>query len=125
MFFPDVGPVEEWHLVGYGDAGIRSMPDKVSSVGGQVVLLANQNQNVACVLHWKIQKVASKSCQLIGRQTLAIVATKQMYGDIIDSVPVTIFTDSRNLYEAVYSSSLVDDAWLITDIAIIKDAIKD
>ena len=50
---------------------------------------------------------------------------KQIYGEVIDNVPVVIFTDSKNLYEAVHSSSLVDDSWLIIDVAIIKDALKD
>ena len=37
-----------------------------------------------------------------------------MYGDVINNIPV----------EAVYSSSLVDDPWLIPDIAIIKEAME-
>ena len=61
----------------------------------------------------------------IGEIVYTRAIMKQMYGDVLDSVPVVIFTDSKNLYEAVHSSSLVDDAWLITDVAIIKDALKD
>ena len=48
---------------------------------------------------------------------------KQIYGEIIDSVPVVVYTDSRNLYEAIHSTTLVDDAWLIPDIAMIKEAL--
>ena len=33
-----------------------------------------------------------------------------------------IYTDSKNLHEAIHSSLLVDDAWLIPDIAMIKEA---
>jgi hypothetical protein len=50
---------------------------------------------------------------------------KQIYGDQIDDMPVIIFTDSRNLYEGVHNIKLVDDAWLITDVSIIKDALID
>ena len=50
MYFPDLGPIEEWIFVGYGDAGIKSMPDKISSVGGQVILLVNSCKSRACVL---------------------------------------------------------------------------
>ena len=32
MFFPDLGPTDEWIFVGYGDAGIKSMPDKVEKI---------------------------------------------------------------------------------------------
>ena len=49
---------------------------------------------------------------------------KQIYGDDIDAVPVIIFTDSRNLFEAIHSTKLVDDAWLIPDIAVVKEALE-
>ena len=136
MYFPDLGPVDEWIFVGYGDAGIKSMPDKISSVGGQVILLANTYKNRACVLNWRSKKLVRKVVSSLAGEALAVVATigeivytraimKQIYGDVIDSVPVVMFTDSKNLYEAVHSSSLVDDSWLIIDVAIIKDALKD
>ena len=136
MFFPDLGPTDEWIFVGYGDAGIKSMPDKVSSVGGQVVLLANPGRSVACVLSWKSKKLVRKVVSSLAGEALAVVAaigeivyTKsiihQIYGDIIEKTPVIIVTDSKNLDEAVHSSSLVEDAWLITDVAIIKDALQD
>ena len=35
-----------------------------------------------------------------------------------------VVTDSKNLYEAVHSTSMVEDMWLITDIASIKDALE-
>ena len=42
MIFPDLGETSEWSLVGYSDAGMKSMPDKLTSVGGQVVLLVSE-----------------------------------------------------------------------------------
>ena len=51
MSFPDLGSIREWTFVGYGDAGLKSMPDKSSSVGGQVVLVANGKREAACVLN--------------------------------------------------------------------------
>ena len=39
-------------------------------------------------------------------------------------IPVTLVTDSNNLDEAIYSSSLVQDGRLIPDIAIIKEAVE-
>ena len=35
-----------------------------------------------------------------------------------------VVTDCKNLYEAIHSTSLVDDMWLITDIAAIKEAVE-
>ena len=135
MSFPDLGSVEEWTFVGYGDAGIKSMPDKLSSVGGQVILVANARKNLACVLNWRSKKLTQIVVSSLAGEALAVVATigemvyskaifKQIYGDIIDSIPVILYTDSRNLHEAIHSTTLVDDAWLIPDIAIIKEALS-
>ena len=136
MFIPDLGPTEEWVFVGYGDAGIKSMPDKLSSVGGQVVLLANPARDLACVLSWKSKKLVRKVVSSLAGEALAVVAVigeivytksiiQQIYGEVIENTPVIIVTDSKNLDEAVHSSSLVEDSWLITDVAIIKDALSD
>ena len=51
MFFPNLGAVNTWCIVGYSDAGVRSMPDRLTSVGGQVVLLVNDGKGIACVLN--------------------------------------------------------------------------
>ena len=136
MYFPNLGPLEEWVIVGYGDAGIKSMPDKQGSVGGQVIMLVNTHRNLACVLNWRSKKLVRKVVSSLAGEALAAVATigeivynkailKQIFGDKIDSIPVVLYTDSKNLYESVHSSGLVDDAWLIIDISIIKDALSD
>ena len=135
MVFPDLGPVHEWTLVGYGDAGVRSMPDKIGSVGGKVILLVNPKKESACVLNWRSKKLNRVIISSLAGEALACTATigemvyvkaifHQIYGDIMNNVPVIIFTDSKNLHQAVYSSSLVDDPWLIPDIAIIKEALE-
>ena len=134
MFFPRMGALSELTYVGYGDAGIRSMPDKLSSVGGQVILLADCAKGLACVLNWRSKKLVRKVVSSLAGEALALVAAigemvynkaimKQIYGDEIERIPVVMFTDSKNLYEAVHSTALVEDAWLIPDIAVIKDAI--
>ena len=35
-----------------------------------------------------------------------------------------VVTDSKNLEEAIKSTSLVDDPWLIPDISVIKEAVE-
>ena len=59
-----------------------------------------------------------------------IVYTKAVLSQIlgmgigVNKLPGIIVTDSKNLEEAVYSTKLVDDTWLILDIAIIKEAME-
>ena len=135
MFFPRLGSLSNLTFVGYGDAGIKSMPDKLSSVGGQVILLADTSRELACVLNWRSKKLVRKVVSSLAGEALAMVATigemvynkaifKQIFGEVIVDIPVVMFTDSRNLYEAVHSTALVEDAWLIPDIAVIKDALS-
>ena len=68
-------------------------------------------------------------------ETLAMVATigemvyikatlQQLYGRRIEKLPTVIVTDSRNLTEAIASTSLVGDSWLRTDIAVIQEAVE-
>ncbi len=134
MFFPRLGALNKLTFVGYGDAGIRSMPDKLSSVGGQVILLVDCSKRLACLLNWRSKKLVRKVVSSLAGEALAVVAAigemvynkailKQVYGGVIDEIPVVMFTDSRNLYKSVHSTSLVEDSWLIPDIAVIKDAL--
>ena len=135
MCFPDLGDVREWKMVGFGDAGIRSMPDKLSSVGGQVIMVLNEGKGCACILNWRSKKLVRKVTSSLAGEALAVVATigeivynkailKQIYGDVMDEVPVVIVTDSKNLAESIKSTKLVEDAWLIPDIAVIKEALE-
>ena len=97
MVFPDLGPVQDWTLVGYGDAGVKSMPDKISSVGGKVILLVNSKKEAACVLSWRSKKLNRKVVSSLAGEALACTATigeivyvkailHQIYGDIINNI---------------------------------------
>ena len=41
---------QNWLLVGFGDAGVKSMPDKITSVCGHVKILCDIKTNKCCVL---------------------------------------------------------------------------
>ena len=64
MKFPNLGPVADWTLQGYGDAGFKNLPDKISSCGGQVVAISNKKMGLKCVISWrswKLRRVVSSS----------------------------------------------------------------
>ena len=50
---------------------------------------------------------------------------EKIFGTQARRIPVIITTDSQNVHAAVYSTSLVEEAWSITDVAAIKDAMED
>ena len=135
MFFPDLGDVKDWIFIGHGDAGLRSLPDKINSVGGSVVMLANKKTGKVCVLSWRSKKLIRKVISSLAGEALAMNDTigevvynkavlKQIFGAKVDSIPVIITTDSNNLFKAVYSTSLVEDGRLIPDIAVVKEALE-
>ena len=137
MRFPDLGmDLNNWVLLGHGDAGIRSMPDKVNSAGGHVIMLCNKVTNKCCVLGWKSKQIKRKVISTLAGEALAMYGTigelvyakaglEQLYGRRVQDIPMVVVTDSKNLEEALKSTSLVDDLWLVPDIAIIKDAVED
>ena len=47
MKLVDLGPVEGWTVQGFGDGGYKSLPDKTSSCGGQVIIVSNVQQGIA------------------------------------------------------------------------------
>ena len=135
MFFPDLGEMKDWRLVGFGDAGIKSLPDNLSSCGGQVVLLANEKEKKACILNWKSKKLVRKVASSLAGEALAMIAVmgsciyfkallKDMFGPKMKEVSIIVYTDSRNLARAVHTTSFVEDEWLIVDIAGAKDALE-
>ena len=51
MRFPNLSMnLQNWLLVGFGDAGVKSMPDKITSVCGHVKILCDIKTNKCCVL---------------------------------------------------------------------------
>ena len=43
----------------------------------------------------------------------------------MQEIPKIVVTDSKNLEEAVLSTGLVNDSWLVPDIAVLKQAFED
>ena len=123
-------------FIGHGNAGILSLPDKSSCVvGGSVVILANKKTGRCCALNWRSKKLVRKVVSAMAGEALEMNDTiaevvyiksilKQVLGDKIVEIPAILVTDSINLDEAIYSSSLVQDGRLIPDIAIIKEAVE-
>ena len=72
MSFPELGSPEDWSIEGYGDAGYKSLPDKVSSCGGHVILLCNKIRGVSCVVNWRSRKLKRVVSSSTAAESLAI-----------------------------------------------------
>ena len=136
MKFVKLGSMENWVLEAYGGAGFKSLPDHVSSWSGSVLLLTNPESKSASVLSWKSNKIrrvvgssTAAEC-LAANETLdALVYIKavlsELLGGLVNDIPLVLNTDSKNLYNSVHSSSLVDNHRLRTDIAALQQSIND
>lgn len=135
MKFVNMGPIEEWSLEGYGDAGFKSLPDKISSCGGHVVLVNNKNRGMSCVLNWKCKKLKRVVSSSTAAESLAVNETldelvyvksvlKELLGDVVDQIPMELVTDSSNLYKAVQSSSLLENPRLRTEVAKLQESLR-
>ena len=136
MKFVDLGPIENWTIEGYGDAGFRSLPDKTSSCGGSVLMITNKVANKSSVLNWrsnKIKRVVSSSTAAEALAANAVLdemvyikfVLRELLGDVVDNIPLHLVTDSKNLHDAVLSSTLVENPRLRTDIAKVKESLKE
>ena len=134
MKFPDLGLLKDWMLVGYSDASLKSMPDRVVSVGGQVVFLVNKSTNRACILCWRSRQLRRVVHSSLGAESLSLLELLgdmfyirkilcQMLGMRASKIPGIAVVDSKNLHESIHNIKPVDDRRLIDTIVEIKQAV--
>ena len=62
---------------------------------------------------------------VIGEIVYIKAVLEQLFGTRVRDIPTLVLSDCKNLTQAIRSTSLVEDPWLIPDIAVIKDAVGD
>ena len=133
--FPALGDISKWVVEAYGDAGFRTLPDNVSSCGGQVVLIHDIESNKVCTISWKGRKLKRVVTSSTAGETLAIkdvvseviflkALLSELCGPAVNDIPVNLYTDSRNLVNAVNSTSMVDDPRLRLEVASLKESLE-
>ena len=136
MKFPNLGDPGSWVIDVYADAGFKSLPDGVSSCGGQVILVRETNSNAACVISWRGRKLKRIVTSSSAAETLALndgiselIFTKallsEFFGEeVVSGIPVHLYTDSKNVQKSVHSTSMVEDPRLRTEIAALKESLE-
>ena len=130
--FIDLGDINEWSLKGYGDAGFKSLPDKVSSSAGSVILVCNENIGVECILQWQSKKIRRVVSSSTAAEALAVNNTisqmiflKQFLRELTGvDLPLHVYTDSNNLYKPVLSSKIMVDARDQLEVIKIKESLS-
>ena len=136
MKFVNLKDIKEWTIQGYGDAGFRSMPDRTSSCGGHVILLANKEQGLASILCWRSKKIKRVVSSSTAAEALAANDTldemiyircvlNEVLGCVAEKIPLELYTDCKNLHDNVNSSTLAENPRLRTDIVKLKNSLRD
>ena len=119
-------------IVGFCDAALHNMDDRVSSGGGYIIFLADKGLRSAPV-SWtstKIKRVVRSS--LAAEALIAVECADAMYyikamiGEILKSeVRMVLVTDSNNLVESLKSPHPVQEKRLRVDMAALRKDVTD
>ena len=108
---------------------------RLTGVGCHFKLFCDVGTNRCCVLGWRSKQIKRKVVSSLAGETLFMVDTVgdhvyteavlvQQFGSRANEVKTVVVTDSKNLEEAIKSTSLADDPWLVPDVAVIKEAVE-
>ena len=107
------------------------------AVGGVILLLANSSFTRASPKYWKSKQVervchSSKDAEtlnLIRMVDDAVLTSRQLelllYGDILQQIPVYLFTDSESTLESIASSKQISTKTLRNVITDLKQRLVD
>ena len=132
---PDLGDLESLKLVVYSDASFANLLDG-GSQGGYVIFLQGENGEYLPI-SWQSKRVKRVVKSTLAAETLAMVdaAEAAVYyrkfilellglKDSVRSVPIVCCTDNSSLYDAVHSSTQVQDKRLRIEIAILREMLN-
>jgi hypothetical protein len=118
-------------MVVYSDAGFRNLPDQISSGRGHIIFMAGDD-GAAAAIGWNSNKVKRVVGSTIAAEALSLqmalghsfylrAILKEILGANGENIPIKAYIDSMNLYEAVFSTKMVEDKKLRCDIAQIQE----
>ena len=113
-------------IILFSDASFANLPDQVSSSLGYIIFIADCEDRCAAI-SWKANKIKRICRSTLAAETMALVEgleeclyLKSVIEELGFNFPITALVDSKSLYDAVYSTKLVDDKRLRIDIAALQ-----
>ena len=126
--FPKLGFKKQ--LLVYADASFQNLADG-GSQGGYIVFLTDPETNMCHPLSWSSKRIRRVMKSTLAAETLALkdglddaFYIMELYQFILGKkIGITAITDSLSLYNAVYSSKVVEEKRLRNDISSIKELV--
>ena len=118
-------------LLAYSDASYANLPDG-GSQGGYIVFLADKKEHVSPIT-WSSRKLRRICRSTITAETMATLDTidvctwlNHMFKEVFDVeiLQTIIRTDNKSSYQAINSTTAVEEKRLRVDIAAIRECIK-
>ena len=134
LFFPALAG--QFQIITFSDAAFRNLPDQISSGRGHIIFLrgSDSGDHVAPVA-WNANKVKRVVGSTIAAEGLSLLMAldhahylrailAEVLGKVQKDIQIVSYIDSKNLYEAIYSTSLVEDKKLRCDLAQIQETVN-
>ena len=134
VIYGKLGEREKLQVVGIVDASYKT-DDK--SVGGMIIVLANEDMTKASPLMWKVKQIDRVCHSSKDAETLAMTKIIDelvymsrhveilLYGDYQRRMNVRIITDSEPTLESIASTRQIDRKQLRNMVSEMKDKLKD
>ena len=132
---PDLGNLEKVKIVVYSDASFANLMDG-GSQGGYVIFLQGETGKYLPI-SWQSKRIKRVVKSTLAAETLAMVDAAEaavyyrkflldLLGlcDSIRVVPIVCCTDNSSMYDAVHSSTQVQDKRLRIEIAILREMLN-
>ena len=135
MYFPKLNDFSNCKLLVYSDASYGNLPNGVSSAGGFIIFLADNDGNV-CPLYWESKKIRRVVKSTLAAETLAAsdaldnayylaeILSEILFRNSRD-IPIRLMLDNKSLFDNVHSVKNVSEKRLRIDIAIIKELVSE
>ena len=100
-----------------------------------MVLIHNKESGEVCTISWKGRKLKRVVTSSTAAETLALnevvsevifvkALMSELCGPIVKDIPVNLYTDSKNVVNAVNSTSMVDDPRLRIEVSSLKESLE-
>ena len=132
--FSNLSDLKTLRIVVYTDASFNNLPNG-GSQGGQVVFLADDNDN-SCPLAWKSNRIKRVVKSTLAAETLSFVEGCDMgiflskmiseiiSGDNSSCIPVSCLTDNKSLYDAAHTTKVISDRRLRIEMSSVREMIE-
>jgi hypothetical protein len=133
VHIPDIGDLSKASIIAYSDASHKILTDGHSQ-GGFVIFLQGENGKAAPVT-WKSHRLKRVVKSAMAAETMALIEAaehsyfikriiQEIYNLETNTVPIICIIDSKQTYDAVSSSNVIEDKRCLVDVCAAREMIE-